>query len=59
VTWDEGDWNGDGVFDQEDLVDAFIDGGYVHDDAKAVSVAAAIDAAFADDDKDRSRKTSA
>ena len=28
VSWSEGDWNGDGVFDSSDMVAAFADGGY-------------------------------
>ena len=28
VSWSEGDWNGDGIFDSSDMVTAFADGGY-------------------------------
>ena len=51
-TFEEGDWNDDGDFDSEDIVFAFIAGTYVSDDAAASrsSLAAAVDAAYADDD---------
>ena len=51
-TFDEGDWNDNGDFDSEDIVFAFIAGTYVFDDAAASrsSLAAAVDAALADDD---------
>ena len=29
ATWDQGDWNADGIFDQEDIVAALATGNYL------------------------------
>ena len=56
ATFDEGDWNHDGDFDSSDLVAAFQAGHYeAAPRALEAEIAAAIDLAFADDDKDRAK----
>ena len=36
ASWDEGDWDGDGVFSTNDFVSAFTDGGYEQGPLEAV-----------------------
>lgn len=52
--WEEGDWNGDGLFDSSDLVAAFRGGHYVGEAARPAraELIAMIDWIFSDDDED-------
>ena len=55
ATFAEGDWNQDGNFDEQDLVAARVAGHYVTAvEPASRALAAAIDAAHADDDVKRS-----
>ena len=56
ATYAEGDWNDDGVFDSSDLVVAFRLGNYVPAAVATADLAAAIEAAFSQqDEQERSR----